>query len=82
MDFPGGCCSPECKSPVETCGQAACWVGWVLTGDLSGTKAGAVGLTGHSERDHNTKMLRDKRNHKTCAPEVIPSYKKGVLQRT
>lgn len=44
-----GCCSLEWgKSPVETCGPAACWVGWVLTGDLSGTRTGAVGLTGHS----------------------------------
>lgn len=33
-----GCCSPEWgKSPVETCGLAACWVGWALTRDLSGT---------------------------------------------
>ena len=46
-----GCCSPEWgKSPVETCGLAACWVGWVLTGDLSGTRTGAAGLTGRSER--------------------------------
>lgn len=44
-----GCCSPEWgKSPVEMCGPAACLVGWVLIGDLSGTRAGAVDLTGHS----------------------------------
>lgn len=44
-----GCCSPEWgKSPAETCGLVACWAGWVLTGDLSGTRTGAVGLTGHS----------------------------------
>lgn len=55
-----GCCSPGWgKSPVETCGLAACWVGWVLTGDLSGTRTGAVGLTGRSEgRVHKIKMLR------------------------
>lgn len=35
---------------VEMCGLAACWVEWVLTKDLSGTKTGAVGLTGESER--------------------------------
>lgn len=40
------------------CGLVACWVGWVLTGDLSGTRTGAVGLTGHSERgDYNVKTL-------------------------
>lgn len=56
-----GCCSLEWdKSPVETCGPAACWVGWLLTGDLSGTRTGVVGLTGHSERrDHDVKTLRD-----------------------
>lgn len=47
-----GCCSPEWdKSLVETCGLAACWVEWVLTGDLSGTRTGAVGRTGRSVRD-------------------------------
>lgn len=46
-----GCCSPEWdKSLVETCGLAACWVEWVLTGDLSGTRTEAVGQTGRSER--------------------------------
>lgn len=44
-----GCCSPEWgKSPVGTCGLVACLVGWVLIGDLSGTRAGAVDQTGHS----------------------------------
>lgn len=44
-----GCCSPEWgKSPVETCGLVACWVGWELIRDLSGTRIVAVGLTGHS----------------------------------
>lgn len=61
VGFLGGCgwCSPGCcKSLVEMCGLAACWVGWVLTGDLSGTKTGAVGPTGHSERgDYNVKTL-------------------------
>lgn len=54
MVCPGGCgcCSPESgKNPVETCGLAACWVGWVLTGDLSGTRTEAVGPTGHSVQD-------------------------------
>ncbi len=46
-----GCCSLEWgKRPVETSGLVACWVGWVLTGDLSGTGTGAVGQTEHSER--------------------------------
>lgn len=40
------------------CGLVACWVGWVLTGDLSGTKTGAVGPTGHSEKkEHSMKIL-------------------------
>lgn len=55
MGCPGGCgcCSPELgKSPVETCGLVACWVGLVLTTDLSGTTAGAVGQTGRSENTH------------------------------
>lgn len=54
-----GCCSPEWgKSLVETCGPAACWGGWVLTGDLSGTRTGAVGPTGRSERiDHSVKEM-------------------------
>lgn len=44
-----GCCSPEWgRSPVETCGLVACWAGWVLTEDLSGTRTVAVGPTGHS----------------------------------
>lgn len=44
-----GCCTPEwSKNPVETCGQAACWVGWVPTRGLSGTRTGAVGPTGRS----------------------------------
>lgn len=44
-----GCCSPEWgTSLVETYGPGACWVGWVLTGDLSGTRTGAVGLAGRS----------------------------------
>lgn len=44
-----GCCSLEWgKSLVGTCGPAACWVAWELTGDLSGTRTGAVGLTGRS----------------------------------
>lgn len=54
MGFPGGCgcCSPEWStSPVETCGLVACWVGWVLTGDPSGTRTVAVAQTGHSERE-------------------------------
>lgn len=56
-----GCCSPEWgKILVETCGPAACWVGWVLTGDLSGTRTGAVGLTGCSEkRDYNVERLKE-----------------------
>lgn len=46
-----GCCIPGWdKSPVETCGLEACWVGWVLTGALSGIRT-AVGLTGHSVQD-------------------------------
>lgn len=64
VGFPGGCgcCSPEWgKSLVETCGLVACWVGWVPTGDLSGTRTGAVGLTEHSERrDHNVKNVKIK----------------------
>lgn len=35
---------------METCGQAACWVGWVPTRGLSGTRTGAVGPTGRSEK--------------------------------
>lgn len=55
-----GCCSPEWgKSPVETCGLAACWEGWVPTGDLSGTRTGAVGLTGHSEGRNRAIKKRD-----------------------
>lgn len=47
-----GCCSPEWSmSPVETCGLEACWVGWVPTGDLNGTRIGAVGRTGRSVQD-------------------------------
>lgn len=56
--FPGGygCCSPELgKSPVEMYGLLACWVGWVLTGVLSGTKTGAAGLTGHSKEKEREK---------------------------
>lgn len=46
-----GCCSPEWgRSLVEMCGLVAWSVGWVPTGDLSGTKTGAVGPTGHSEK--------------------------------
>lgn len=46
-----GCCSPEWgKNPVETCGPGACWVGWVPTGDLSGTRIVAAGPTGRSVR--------------------------------
>lgn len=54
-----GCCSPEWgRSLAEMCGLVACWVGWVLTGDLSGTKTGAVGPTGHSEKkEHSMKIL-------------------------
>ncbi len=38
-------------------------MGW-LTGDLSGTRTGAVALTGHSERrDHNV-------NHNICVSEA------------
>lgn len=51
VGFPGGCgcCSPELgRNLAEMCGLVACWVGWVPTGDLSGTETGAVGLTGHS----------------------------------
>lgn len=59
--YPGGCecCSPEWgRSPAETCGPVACWVGWVLTGDLSGTETGAVGPTGRSEKkEHSVTML-------------------------
>lgn len=45
---------------MEMCGLAACWVEWVLTRDLSGTKTGAVGLTGESERRvHNIRTLLD-----------------------
>lgn len=54
--FLGGCgyCSPEWgKRPVERCGLAACWVGWVLTRDPSGTKTVAAELTGHSEKKKN-----------------------------
>lgn len=61
VGFPGGCgcCSPEWgRNLAEMCGLVACWVGWVLTGDLSGTETGAVGLTGHSEKkEHRAKML-------------------------
>ena len=40
------------------CGLVACWVGWVLTGDLSGTKTGAVGPTERSGKaEHRVKML-------------------------
>lgn len=59
VGFPGGhgCCSPEWgKSLVEMCGLVACWVEWVLTGDLSGTKTGAVGLTGHSDKKGSEKV--------------------------
>lgn len=46
-----GCCSPGWgTSPVETCVPAACWGGSVLTEDLSGTRTGAGGRAGHSER--------------------------------
>lgn len=51
VGFPGGCgcCSPGWgRNLAEMCGLVACWVGWVLTGDLSGTRTGAVGPTGHS----------------------------------
>lgn len=38
-------------------------MGWVLTGDLSGTRTGAVGLTGHSERgDYDIKTLGHDKN--------------------
>lgn len=61
VGFPGGCgcCSPESgRSLAEMCGLAACWVVWVLTGDLSGTKTGAVGPTAHSEKkEHSVKTL-------------------------
>lgn len=61
VGFPGGCgcCSPGWgRNLAEMCGLVACWVGWVLTGDLSGTKTGAVGPTGHSEKkEHSVKML-------------------------
>lgn len=71
VGFPGGhgCCSPEWgKSLVETCGLVACWVGWVLTGDLSGTKTAAVGLTGHSE----------KKRHKVKTP--LPITEKIIIK--
>lgn len=35
-------------NPVEMCDLVACWVESVPTKDLSGTRTGAVGLTGHS----------------------------------
>lgn len=61
VGFPGGygCCSPEWgRNLAEMCGLVACWVGWVLTGDLSGIKTGAVDPTGHSEKkEHSVKML-------------------------
>lgn len=58
-----GCCSPEWgKSPVEMCGLVACWVGWVLTGDLSDTRTGAVGLIGRSEKRHNIKTFRENKS--------------------
>lgn len=59
VGFPGGygCYSPEWgRSPVEMCDPVACWVVWVLTEDLSGTKTGAVGLTGHSENKRKSIM--------------------------
>lgn len=61
VGFPGGCgcCSPGWgMSPVETCGLAACLVGLVLTGALSGTMTGAGDLTEHSERRRSIRMLR------------------------
>lgn len=45
-------------SLVETCGLAACLVGLVLTGGLSGTMTGSGGLTEHSERRRSIGMLR------------------------
>lgn len=61
MGFPGGCgcCSPEWgRNLAEMCGLVACWVGWVLTEDLSGTKTGAAGPTGRSEKkEHSVEML-------------------------
>lgn len=57
------------------CGLVACWVEWVLTGDLSGTKTGAVGLTGHSEKKrHRVKRFKiHEENH-------TENYLKQLLQ--
>lgn len=78
VGFPGGrgCCSPEWgKSLVETCGLVACWVGWVLTGDLSGTKTAAVGPTGHSEeKRHRVEMLGQ------VCPGALPITEKTVVK--
>lgn len=63
LGYPGGCgcCSPEWgMNLVEMCGLAACWVEWVPTRDLSGTRIVVVGLIGESERrNHNIKTLID-----------------------
>lgn len=49
------CCSPEWgMSPVETCGLVACWVVWVLRGDLGGTWTGAESLFERSEMMNKT----------------------------
>lgn len=60
--WPGGraCCTPELsKNPVAMCGLAACWVGWVPTRDLSGTRTGAVVLTGRSERKRQAVKIHE-----------------------
>lgn len=78
VGFPGGhgCCIPEWgKSLVETCGLVACWVGWVLTGVLSGTKTAAVGLTGHSEK----KRQRVKMLGQVCPSEKLLKVTKTVF---
>lgn len=52
VGFPGGCggrSSAWGTSPVGMCGQEACLVGSVPTGDLNGTMTGAAGQTGRSE---------------------------------
>lgn len=52
VGFPGGRggrSSAWGTSPVGTCGQEACLVGSVPTGDLNGTVTAAAGQTGCSE---------------------------------
>lgn len=59
LSFPGnmvmgplvavGASAPGCGKTIG--GHVACWVEFVLTGDPSGTRIGAAGLSGHSEQE-------------------------------